>query len=108
FLLKQDWPGNVRELENTIERAVIHSADGNIDISHLTSSSPGEKETFEVDSDFVLPPEGVDFEKMEAGIVHQALEISNNNQSQAAKLLGLSRGKFRVLLKNIKEGGKND
>jgi len=56
----------------------------------------------------VLPPEGVDFEKMEAGIVHQALELSNNNQSQAAKLLGLSRGKFRVLLKNIKEGGKND
>jgi DNA-binding NtrC family response regulator len=108
FLLKQDWPGNVRELENTIERAVIHSADGNIDISHLTSSSPGEKETFEFDSDFLLPPEGVDFERMEASIVRQALEISNDNQSQAAKLLGLSRGKFRVLLKNIKEGGKND
>ncbi len=102
FLLKQDWPGNVRELENTIERAVIHSTDGNIDISHLTSSSPGEKETFEVDSDFVLPPEGVNFEKMERSIILQALEISNDNQTQAAKLLGLSRGKFRVLLKNIK------
>ena len=108
FLIKQDWPGNVRELENTIERAVIHSADGHIDISHLSPSSTGEKETFEFDSDFMLPPEGVDLEKMEANIVRQALEFSNNNQSQAAKLLGLSRGKFRVLLKNIKEGGNHD
>lgn len=108
FLLKQDWPGNVRELENTIERAVIHSADGHIDLSHLTPSSPGGKETFEFDSDFLLPSEGVNLEKMEANIVRQALEFSNNNQSQAAKLLGLSRGKFRVLLKNIKEGGNHD
>ena len=103
FLLKQDWPGNVRELENTIERAVIHSSDGNIDLSHLTFPSPSEKERRELDSDFMLPPEGVDLEKMERSIVQQALNISNNNQSQAAKLLGLSRGKFRVLLKNIKE-----
>ena len=102
FLLKQEWPGNVRELENTIERAVIHSLDGNIDISHLTFPSPGEKETFELDSDFILPPEGIKFDEMERSIVRQALEASNNNQSQAAKLLGLSRGKLRVLLKNIK------
>jgi DNA-binding protein Fis len=38
---------------------------------------------------------------MERALVQQALEFSQNNQSQAAKLLGLSRGKFRVLVKNI-------
>ncbi len=103
FLLKQEWLGNVRELENTIERAVIHSLDGNIDISHLALPSPGEKETFELDSDFILPPEGIKFDEMERSIVRQALEASNDNQSQAAKLLGLSRGKLRVLLKNIKK-----
>ena len=101
FLFKQDWPGNVREVENTIERAVIHSPDGYIDISHLTFPSPGEKEGGAIDSDFVLPPEGVNLEKMERVLVQQALELSQNNQSQAAKLLGLSRGKFRVLVKNI-------
>ena len=101
FLFKQDWPGNVREVENTIERAVIHSPDGYIDISHLTFPSPGEKEGGAIDSDFVLPPEGVNLEKMERALVQQALELSQNNQSQAAKLLGLSRGKFRVLVKNI-------
>lgn len=103
FLLKQDWPGNVRELENTIERAVIHSPDGTIDLSHLNFPSPGEKESRELDPDFVLPPEGVDLEKLETSIVQQALKISKNNQSKAAKLLGLSRGKFRVLLKNRKK-----
>lgn len=101
FLFKQDWPGNVREVENTIERAVIHSPDGYIDISHLTFPSPGEKEGGALDPDFVLPPEGVNLEKMERVLVQQALELSQNNQSQAAKLLGLSRGKFRVLVKNI-------
>jgi len=108
FLLKQEWPGNVRELENIIERAVIHSSDGNIDISHLTFPSLSEKEPFEFDADFVLPPEGIDLEKLEESAVHQALEIADNNQSQAAKLLGLSRGKFRVLLKNLKQEGNNE
>lgn len=108
FLLKQDWPGNVRELENTIERAVIHSPDGTIDISNLTFPFLGEKESYELDSDFVLPPEGVNLEKLESSIVQQALTLADNNQSQAAKLLGLSRGKFRILLKNIKEEGNHE
>ena len=102
FLRKQEWPGNVRELENTIERAVIHSPDGTIDISNLTFPSFGGKEGHELDSDFMLPPEGISLEKLERSLLEQALDISDNNQSQAAKLLGLSRGKFRVLLKNIK------
>ena len=108
FLFKQDWPGNVREVENTIERAVIHSPDGYIDISHLTFPSPGEKEGGALDPDFVLPPEGVNLEKMERVLVQQALELSQNNQSQAAKLLGLSRGKFRVLVKNITSEDNNE
>ena len=101
FLLKQNWPGNARELKNNIERAVINSDDGYIDVSNVTSYSPTEKEKFEFYPEFVLPPQGVDLEKMETSIVRQAMELSNNNQSQAAKLLGLSRGKLRVLLKKI-------
>ncbi len=103
FLRKQAWPGNVRELENTIERAVIHSPDGAIDVSHLIMPSFGEKETRSVEVDYVLPAEGIDLEELERNVVRQALEIANNNQTKAAQLLGLSRGKFRVLLKNIKK-----
>ncbi|MFA8341972.1 MAG: sigma 54-interacting transcriptional regulator [Rhodothermaceae bacterium] len=39
FLKSAKWPGNVRELQNTIERATILSANGEIDISHLNFKS---------------------------------------------------------------------
>jgi DNA-binding protein Fis len=56
----------------------------------------------------VLPPEGIDLERLERNVVRQALAAADNNQSRAAKLLGLTRGKFRVLLKNLKEEGTDE
>ncbi len=103
FLRKQTWPGNVRELENTIERAVIHSPDGRIDIDHLTLPSFGAKEVRSVDVDYVMPTEGINLEDLERSVIKQALEIAKDNQTKAAQLLGLTRGRFRVLLKNIKK-----
>ncbi len=103
FLRKQEWPGNVRELENSVERAVIHSSDGTIDVNHLTFPAFGEKEVRSVDVDYILPPEGIDLEDLEKSVVDQALAIAKNNQTKAAQLLGLSRGRFRVLLKNVKK-----
>jgi len=108
YLLKQTWPGNVRELENTIERAVIHSPDGRIDVAHLVVPAQTEGEKDEVDSNIMLPPEGIDLEMLERNVVKQALAAAGNNQSRAAKLLGLTRGKFRVLLKNLKEEDANE
>ena len=98
-----DWPGNVRELENSVERAVIHSPDGTIDVNHLTFPAFGEKDVRAVDVDYILPPEGIDLEDLEKSVVDQALAIAKNNQTKAAQLLGLSRGRFRVLLKNVKK-----
>jgi len=34
-LLSYDYPGNVRELQHAIERAVLLSSDGVIDVKHL-------------------------------------------------------------------------
>jgi DNA-binding NtrC family response regulator len=103
FLRKQTWPGNVRELENTIERAVIHSPEGTIDIDHLILPSFGAKEVHSVDVDYVMPTEGINLEDLERSVVKQALDIAKDNQTKAAQLLGLTRGRFRVLLKNIKK-----
>jgi DNA-binding protein Fis len=40
---------------------------------------------------------------MERELVRQSLRRANNNRTSAAKLLGLSRGKFRSLLKQLEE-----
>lgn len=100
-LKEYTWPGNVRELANAIERAVILARGRGVitgeTISFLkTSFAIGTK-----GAGFQLPPEGVSLEAMEKSLVRQALEATGNNQTAAAKLLGLTRAKFRVLMKQI-------
>ncbi|MBF0497909.1 MAG: sigma-54-dependent Fis family transcriptional regulator, partial [Deltaproteobacteria bacterium] len=95
ILTNHTWPGNVRELENAIERAAILSSDGRIDEKVLsfiqTRSKPGHPATAE--EAITIPPEGLDIEAIERRLIEQALKMSMYNQSRAAELLGLSRGK---------------
>ncbi|MDF2522693.1 MAG: two-component system response regulator [Clostridiales bacterium] len=90
ILKSYDYPGNIRELENIIERLVILSADGQITTTILPKevikgAYSNRKEPF------ILPEEGVSLEEVEESFVRQALERSKGNQTQAAKLLGISR-----------------
>jgi len=103
ILKKYAWPGNVRELENAIERAVILSKDGAItpETLRFLAAAPGTIPAGE--QQFPLPEEGINLEDMEREIVRQSLRRAQNNQTAAAKLLGLTRGKFRSLLKQLKE-----
>jgi DNA-binding NtrC family response regulator len=99
ILKEYTWPGNVRELANAMERAVILSADqGTITSETLSFLKVPGYATME-DSNFQLPPGGISLEALQKDIVRQALEMSSNNQTNAAKLLGLTRAKFRVLMK---------
>ena len=75
---------------------------------HTLPYRPLVKKRREVDVDYILPAEGIDLEELERSVVQQALEAADNNQSKAAQLLGLTRGKFRVLLKNIKKEGPDE
>ena len=43
------------------------------------------------DGVFVLPELGIELDKFEADIIHQALVRTNGNRSKSAKLLGISR-----------------
>ncbi len=100
-LMEYSWPGNVRELANVIERCLILTKDtGRIasdTLSFLRIKQTPEERTVLVK----LPPEGVPLQQVQLTLVRQALKTAGNNQTSAAKLLGLSRAKFRVLLKNI-------
>ena len=82
------WKGNIRELENLIERMVILS-DSNL----ITESSiPAEiKSSPSSESNIVLPQGGVDLEVVEKELIKQALKRTENNQTKAAKLLGITR-----------------
>ncbi len=93
-LLKHTWPGNVRELSNCIERAMIFSEKNMIEEGELVFS----KESVNLSSRWQIPATGIDLEEVEKQLILSALENSNGNKSQAARLLGLSRDTLRYRL----------
>ena len=48
---------------------------------------------------FQLPAGGIDLEELENDLIRQAVERAGNNQAEAARLLGVTRGKFRTMMK---------
>jgi DNA-binding NtrC family response regulator len=94
------WPGNVRELANAMERVkILDPGDGVVTAEMLSFLRPGSCGQGEA-GNFRLPPDGIYLETLQKDLVKQALEMTGENQSAAAKLLGLTRAKFRVLVKN--------
>lgn len=87
-LLEQySWPGNIRELENVIERATILCRGDELTQDLL----PREFTDAGVSAKVSLPPGGVDLDSIERQYIIQALEQTRGNQTQAAKLLGITR-----------------
>ena len=91
------WPGNVRELRNVIERVVILKGDDEvIELDELPIEIRSGRDASAVSGcPFELPAEGVDLAAVERGLVEQALARTHGNQTQAAKLLGISRFALR-------------
>ena len=91
------WPGNVRELRNALERAMLLTESEALapeDFPLLMGAKPS------LDG-FRLPPSGVDFEALEKGLVLQALERAEGNQTKAAQLLGMSRDQIRYRIEKF-------
>ena len=97
-LMQHPWPGNVRELRNVLEQAVLLSPHQIITpaqlpfITGVMGSAPtGRTETGRV----ALPSHGLVMDEVERDLVQQALERTNWNATQAAKLLGMTRDMLR-------------
>ncbi|MHB8910680.1 MAG: sigma-54-dependent transcriptional regulator [Syntrophales bacterium] len=105
-LKEYTWPGNVRELANAVERAMILARG----TGKITSETLSFLETNLPPTDgyagFRLPPSGISLEEIEKDMVRQALETCKDNQTAAAKFLGLTRAKFRVLLNQVRSQEK--
>ncbi|GAG08659.1 unnamed protein product, partial [marine sediment metagenome] len=98
-LLAYSWPGNVRELRNVVERAVLLCKGETITAHDIVLGRPDSQE--QAAGGFILPSEGTDFRELESSLIRQALARTNNNQTQAAKLLNLSRDAFRYRLEKL-------
>ena len=83
LLMQYSWPGNVRELEHTLERAVLMCHGTEIERADLGLDSVRQQSQ---------NLEDLSLESVEAILIRKALQRSHGNISQAAEVLGLSRG----------------
>lgn len=87
-LKNYEWKGNIRELENMVERMVILSRSQIIMLEDL----PKELRVNLTDNNlFTLPERGIKLDELEKDLIIQALSRTNQNQTRAANLLGISR-----------------
>ena len=94
------WPGNVRELEHTIERAVLLARGPVIEVADLHDAG-------------AAPPRlglgslpGLTMREMERRLIAETLRHTNNNRTQAAKLLGISIRTLRNKLAEYRQRGE--
>ncbi len=117
-LLAHDWPGNVRELRNLMERAAILEPGGVLLGKSLTVGVSGAPAVVTA-----VPPaaataattpapaehdEFIPLEEMGYAMVRKAMKLASGNQSQAARLLGMSRDQVRYRIKKYREEGRWD
>ncbi len=117
------YPGNVRELKNVLERLIVLTPNtGRVDLPQLpheivgtaglhvasTSKTTGEKDANAFEPPVWTPGQHLEnyLEHIESEIVHRAFEMTNQNQVQAAELLGLNRGTFQYKIKKYELGKK--
>jgi two-component system, NtrC family, response regulator AtoC len=102
FLMEYGWPGNIRELKNIIERAIILENEEMLLLEHLPYELVAKTGGSGAGSfNLRIPPEGIDIEDVERELIRQALEISEGNQSKAAKKLNLGIDAFRYRMKKF-------
>jgi two-component system, NtrC family, response regulator len=96
-LSSHEWPGNVRELQNRIRRALT-TFNGHI----ITSEDLGLDNAVPEQPDEKLLPLKEARDQAEIRCVQQALLLTGNNISQAAKLLAISRPTLHDLINKHK------
>lgn len=110
LLRSYPWPGNIRELENTLHNAVLLNSDSVLTpeslrlTSTVTVQHPPEQERDEL-SQFMrrqlLNHSGALYDRLLRAMIQTAMSHSDNNQSQAASLLGVSRHTLRTHLAHL-------
>ena len=111
------WPGNVRELQNAVERAVVLSQGSEISPTELPTevrfANPAAGE--QVGGDRTEPavvemnpvvteirPMAEAMDAYQRALVRKALEVTSDNQTEAAKLLSVPQPSLSRLMKRLR------
>jgi len=100
-LQEYSWPGNVRELRNVLESLIVQDHDGVLALDDLDEGEPLRRA-----AGGAAPHSGADtllgrpLAEVERYYMNKALELTNGNREEAAKLLGIGE---RTLYRRIKE-----
>ena len=98
LLEKYNWPGNVRELENIIERATLFEVSNEITIDSIPSALT----TPPLESDLKPSPKDIkSLEQLSRNHIMNVLEITDQNKTQASKLLGIDRSTLRRIMNRL-------
>ncbi len=97
-LQQYSWPGNVRELKNVIERAVILCRGNYLNIEHLPHELNSASQKAPVKIGEALTS-NMSLDEMEKRHILFVLAENNNNKSQTARVLGISRSTLREKLR---------
>ncbi|AGF56545.1 transcriptional regulator of acetoin/glycerol metabolism [Clostridium saccharoperbutylacetonicum] len=109
-LISYNWPGNIRQLENYIENIV--NLDGRLSFDlweegeslNKNASEALKQENILIEENFyakdiINNEEVFNLEELEVGVIRKAIHVYNNNMTQAAKALGISRNTLYLKIK---------
>jgi len=103
-LLQYSWVGHVAELNNVIEKAALTSEQSQIEAANLFFLGESQEQAEQIHQ---LVQGGMSLFEMERKLIYQTLELTRQNKTRAAQILGISIRTLRNKLNTYREGGLN-
>jgi two-component system response regulator HydG len=101
-----DWPGNVRELKNLLDSMIVLDQDGELSLDDLPEDAGVKPHGVPSTAGIAAGPDhliGQPMDEVERYYMTKALELTNGNREEAARLLGIGE---RTLYRKIQEWKK--
>jgi nitrogen regulation protein NR(I) len=121
LLLKYPWPGNVRELQSVVKQSLLHATGDVLMADFLPDEVRRSRKTvvpgigprkgglkqleYFIDESLQAGAEGIyadSLAQLEKYLFTRVLNHTGGNQSQAAKMLGITRGSLRNKIRTLK------
>jgi len=96
-LQEYHWPGNIRELENLIIKLSTFASEEVLDLRHL----PQQILEASPNGDNISPVEDLTLDRIIRRHIEKILFLTGNNQTKAAKILGMSRTTLQSKMRKL-------